>query len=1162
MRHSRILLAGITLLMALIFVAGPGHDALAVTNVKVRAGVHKDYARLVFDWPIPITYTTDLGTDHLRIRFSKPFAANYTAVLRHLDKYIASIVASKDGHAVDMKLLQPVRVRDHRVDGVLVFDLLVDQTAKAPKNTDKKASVKKPSSKKTTAKVAANVTRAEERARIAAVQAAIGTSERVLVRAGEHGKLSRLVFDWRRNVAYSVVLGEGGLSVAFARPALFDLTELQKDPPPFILGADAAVDKNGARVTVRTKVGVRFRHFRAGTKVVLDIYAAKKAKNTAHTKTAKNAKNPKSTEVAAAAKDAPLGVGPAKLVPNMSMLRAAQEHGIEEYLKLAAKAATGGPKSLLGGAKKGQQEEPGESQPVVDADAGKLHNVRIELAEKGDELRLLFAWEKPVPAVVFERSGYVWVVFGRRSEIDSQRLIGNDWISGASQIRNNEATVLRLKVRAGLFPVMQRLGNFWHMTLSPLRGGPKTLLSPTPQPFHKNGPRVFIPALDSARQVRLYDPEVGDEIFAVPMLDSGAGMPIRHNYVEFQLLATAQGLVIKSAIDDLIIRAARHGVIATTRTGLVISALDANLVRSANTYSASMKGPLMQLYDWRGGREVDPKVFNDYYKALLFRLASAPKAGRNKVRWELAKFHLGHGLFAKAGGILQLMEESDARASVDPSFRAARGLTRLLLNRLPEAEKDLGNIDLKLYPDVALWHGSALSRLGKYDEANRRFVQGIRALPSLPEEFRSRLFEDWAVAAAAIDDKASLHSAAQKWRKMESGDRVTTVLEFLAGNAALRDKEYEKAEKHLKTAIEAGYRPFAARARLALIDAEREQEKISQDEAIGRYESLRFAWRGDSVELDLIDRTVGLEMNKQDYAGAMRHLRAAVSNFPKTKTTLNMAERMKEIFIDLFLNGKVDDLPPISALALYFEFKELTPLGKQGDAMIQRLADRLADVDLLDRAARLLEHQVRYRLRGAEKIKVQTRLAVIYLLDAMPEKALKILEDGKTKSLDGALLAQRRYLQARALSELDKIDEALALLAADDTAPAKLLRADIYWRGQRWASAAETTENLLGQRWRAEDGLNTTEQSQVVQLAVSYYMAGDAKSLKGLNRRYGDKMAKGPHAETFRVLTDKVDQSQTKFRDLAGEIARVADLEAFMASYRNKLKNGGLSALN
>ena len=86
---------------------------------------------------------------------------------------------------------------------------------------------------------------------------------------------------------------------------------------------------------------------------------------------------------------------------------------------------------------------------------------------------------------------------------------------------------------------------------------------------------------------------------------------------------------------------------------------------------------------------------------------------------------------------------------------------------------------------------------------------------------------------------------------------------------------------------------------------------------------------------------------------------------------------------------------------------------------------------------------------------------------------------------------------------------------AGDLPTAELLRAGIYWRGQRWASAASTTETLLGQRWLAGEKLSSIEQSQVVQLAVSYYMAGDSESLKGLNRRYGDKMNKGPMPRPF-----------------------------------------------
>ncbi len=1119
-----------------------GGSALAAKNVKVRAGVHKNFARIVFDWPGKVTYTTDLGASHLSIRFSEPFTADLSAVRRHLFRFVKDVTVSEDGQTLKMKLLKPMRLRDRRIDGFLAFDLVTKSNKAKQKKTAKKDTKSKPkilSGRKSSVADSAKRSPAPKPKKTA--RAKPKSLEKIQIRAGEHGKHSRLVFDWRRNVGYTVVLSKGGLSVAFARPATFDLTELQKDPPKYIHGAKSAVDKEGTRITLKTDDGVRFRHFRAGTKVVLDIYASKKSKKP---------------------KDELDSIGPAKRYPDKSLLRAAQDHGVAALAKLAMKAAKGGPKSLLAGKEKGIKKEDDKTKEMADTGLASLHDVDVEVNEKGEDLNLVFTWERSVPAVVFERSGYVWAVFGRRSEIDSSRLAGNDWISGANQIRNDHATVLRLKVRAGLFPVMKRQGSRWNLTLTPARGGPKTLLLPVAQPFHKNGPRVFVPAKDSARQVRIYDPEVGDELFTIPMLDSSAGVPISHAYVEFQILSTAQGLVIRPEIEDLVIRAARHGVIATTKDGLFLSALDANSEQAESTYSASMKRPVMHLYRWRGGRENNPEKFDEFRKQLLLRLASAPKAGRNKARWELAKYYLGQGLISAAGGVLQLMEERDSSAAKDPGFRAVRGLVHLFQNRVDEAETDLFNVNLRLYPDVALWRGSVLSRKGKFDEANRQFALGAAVLPDLPKLFRSRLFEDWAVAAAAVDDKASLHSVAQKWRRLESKPRVTTTLEYLAGDIAWREKDYEKAEKHFRAAIAADYRPYAARARLALIIAEREQEKIDREEAINRFERLRFAWRGDGLELDLVNRTVDMELEKKDYAAALGHLREAVSYFPKNKTTDEMSQRMKRTFVDLFLNGKADELSPVSSLALYFEFKELTPLGKQGDAMIQRLADRLADVDLLDRAARLLEHQVRYRLRGAEKIKVQTRLAVIYLLDSMPEKALKILRKGKTQNLSESLLAQRRYLQARALAEMDKIDEALALLAADTSPAAELLRAGIYWRGQRWASAAATTENLLGQRWRADENLSSIEQSQVVQLAVSYYMAGDGESLKGLNQRYGDKMAKGPHAETFRVLTHKVDQSQTKFRDLAGQIARVADLEAFMASYRNTVKNAGLSAIN
>jgi hypothetical protein len=60
------------------------------------------------------------------------------------------------------------------------------------------------------------------------------------------------------------------------------------------------------------------------------------------------------------------------------------------------------------------------------------------------------------------------------------------------------------------------------------------------------------------------------------------------------------------------------------------------------------------------------------------------------------------------------------------------------------------------------------------------------------------------------------------------------------------------------------------------------------------------------------------------------------------------------VFEDLFLSGKADALPAIEALALYYDFSKLTPIGRRGDELIRRLSERLVAVDLLDQASELL----------------------------------------------------------------------------------------------------------------------------------------------------------------------------------------------------------------
>ena len=70
-----------------------------------------------------------------------------------------------------------------------------------------------------------------------------------------------------------------------------------------------------------------------------------------------------------------------------------------------------------------------------------------------------------------------------------------------------------------------------------------------------------------------------------------------------------------------------------------------------------------------------------------------------------------------------------------------------------------------------------------------------------------------------------------------------------------------------------------------------------------------------------------------------------------------------------------DAMPAVEALGLFYDYRELTPIGRRGDEMIRRLTDRLVAVDLLDQAAELLQHQVDHRLQGAARAQVATPAA-------------------------------------------------------------------------------------------------------------------------------------------------------------------------------------------
>ncbi len=192
---------------------------------------------------------------------------------------------------------------------------------------------------------------------------------------------------------------------------------------------------------------------------------------------------------------------------------------------------------------------------------------------------------------------------------------------------------------------------------------------------------------------------------------------------------------------------------------------------------------------------------------------------------------------------------------------------------------------------------------------------------------------------------------------------------------------------------------------------------------------------------------------------------------------------------------------------MFYEYRELTPIGRRGDEMIRRLADRLVAVDLLDQASELLQYQVDHRLEGAARAQVAARLAMVYLTNRKPDRAIAALRSTRIADLSGELRQQRLLLEARAQSDVGRHDLALDIISNITGREAIRLRSDIYWASRRWREASEQIELYYADRWRDFKPLNPVEKGDVIRAVVGYALAEDAIGLARFREKYAPLMS-------------------------------------------------------
>ncbi|TWA71798.1 hypothetical protein FBZ84_10163 [Azospirillum baldaniorum] len=1106
-------------------------------DVPVRAATHKTFGRMVFDWPRQTGYSASVEGNTLVVRFDEPINAALDRTVAALPGYLSGVRIGGDGKTVTFDLKRPVTLKSFRNGNAVALDLT--PAAEAP--------VQSQTQTQTPAQAPAPAAKAETPAAPAPARSA----GRVTVSAADTPEQSRLSFTWPEGANYTLRRDGASATLLFDRNGNADLAPVARTALRNIQNVEQFRQANGAlAVTFAVPQDAEIKDSKSGRTVVIDV---------------QNPGTRAGLPTGDAAGAPPPGATTTTVRPPSAEAAAPQP--------ATPPSAAARPVAAPAPAK----EVAAVSAPVK-AEAAKPDPAKPDPAKAEPQgPTLVFDAGGPASIAVYPRAGHLYIVFDKPLPIGAGKAIGGAGTVGAIEpVPATGGSAFRTKIGPLVWPKIERQGTSWKiMPSSRLTGTPPFELKIDPEPDFLLGARLLVRAADAATVVTLSDPDVGDRLQVVPLPAPGNAIPESHRYADLELLPTYQGVVVRPIADAITVRPVKEGVEVTAAGGLHLSPMaDAGNRPAASAQTASL--PLKpspggasntltpptdpkpvpsgrRLFDLPAWKKGDLDHYTEARQNLQLNIVNAPDSERPRAQLDLARFYLANGFGQEAIGMMDVLQEAQPDLEGWPEFRALRGAARFLAGNTDAAAEDFAHPNLANNGEAALWRAAIAADRNDWPAAQAGFKAAAPILNSYPDPILTKLATRAAEAALKTGDAPFAKRLLDRIVERGGTDAEERPdVQYLRGLYYAQTNEPERALEQLTASYNSLDRYYRAKAGLALVNLQLAEGRMSPPAAAEQLAGLTFTWRGDELEMQIRQRMGEVLIAAGQYAdgfNAMKETAALVADTPRAE---EITREMSRIFADLYKDG-AQKLPTIEALQLYDQFRELTPVGEAGDEVIRQLAERLISVDLLNRAADLLQHQVEYRLSGEDKARVGTRLASVRLLDNKPEDALRALELSNVPNLPADLIGERRLMQAKALAELGRGDEALLLLSEDDSKPANSLRVDIAWRAQKWEAAAFALNKLIGPPPPPTQPINPATSQLVLNRAVALALAGDGTNLNLLRKEFGSAMTNGPDADAFRVLT-RPEQALglIDVNTVRSRVAEVDVFQKFLKNYRGK----------
>jgi len=730
----------------------------------------------------------------------------------------------------------------------------------------------------------------------------------------------------------------------------------------------------------------------------------------------------------------------------------------------------------------------------------------ISYRQQADEHILSFKMGNDHSKVAaFFRDKYIWIVFDQKKMFSFKE---GGIFSRFEVVPSETGTVMRMRVNPEFTQAKsEKTNSGWDIKVSELEDKnwqAQNVVSPEPLVSEEG----FLIRGNFANNevISFEDPDLGDVISVVPVVTGGIRVATQMDSVEFSLLKSIQGIAVVLYSDDVMVEKGEEALKVVSDTALPEEVLVESNVLLTNIEEYIKLPTILPYLD----KNLDIFDFNER-KSLLISEASAAKDKfvAFEKNLKLAKFFFMHGWYQESLDSLLIAKKyayKEFQDSLQARFLAA--VNNTMIGNLGAAKEEYDDLleynDIKRIAEINLWNNYNEFSIGSVPDSIG-FIDNLSKTISLysDDKYWPLAFAETELALLANDLK-SVERIFREVRTPPEGYYANS-LKFYRASYYKKKNQLNLAKQYYRDLTYQDLDMFnKVRAEFELVKIRVAEEEISISEAIEALEGVRYSWRGDQLEYEILMQLANYYRENKDIMSALRAYQYIQLAFNNKVSNFYITSEMARIFNDVFLPGGLgEEMDDFTVVALFYEFKELNPIGEQGDDVILTIAQRLVRLDLLENASDLLRHQINYRLKGEKRVVNADNLAIILMMDKKPHEAIFILDDTDKDNFNFNEHQYRVRLRSKALIQMEKYQEALNYIKDDMSEDAEIIRREAIFQAKNWKKYAD----LVGSSFEdtiSQVGSDQAAAQDILRLAISYYMLGMHDQLVVISNGIGD----------------------------------------------------------